>query len=173
MTPAAQRRLRPEPLEQQAVQLVHRKRATTEAKTVWTADQRKYDIDGDSPWWKRLLFKCVYAPFVEFFYEKLNFVPWDHKDAQGNYSWLERQGVFTEQWRAENEAEHYAHGFSLKLPLNEPLVAASMQTPQTHPHGGSVYGKINSRSVSIPADQIARLKRKIAETDATIAANPV
>lgn len=86
---------------------------------VFEAFQRKYNVDAGSPLWKRLFFHWVYLPFNRFSFFKLGLIPPDHlvcghcgsaKDRGGRLGWLERQGVFSNQWRAEQEAEKYAFG---------------------------------------------------------------
>lgn len=132
---------------------------------IWTADQRKYDIDADSPLLKRVAFR-VFCWIVEFCFEKWKFVPWDHRDSYGNWSWLERQGLFTEHWRAAQEAAKYPHGISIKMHLNEAQPAETIHGIQVQPHNGNGYSqRINGRMVEVPLAAMARLEKKLVETD--------
>jgi hypothetical protein len=134
-------------------------------KRIPCAFQRKYDIDAHSPRWKRFLFHWVYAPFVEFFFVHLNFVPWDKQEPDGSYSWLEVQGAYLDQWRAEQEAAKYPFGYTLELVLNEDQPAETVAVPQVHPHRPGVYEQVGKQTVPVETSQINRLQKKIAESD--------
>lgn len=130
---------------------------------IHTADNRVYEAKPEWPLWKRLLFRFVFAPFVVIGYEKFKFVPWDHQDKDGNYSWLERQGLFADKWMAEQEAAKYPHGFSITMRLNEAQPAETIHGVQTN---GKPYNqRINSRTVEFPTANVLRLRQKLTETD--------
>lgn len=137
---------------------------------IWTADVRMYNIDDGSPWWKRALFK-IYCAMVEFCFERFHFVPWDHRDSQGNYSFLLRVGAFTERWQAAQEAAKHPHGFSLKLPLNEPLGVSSVPVESIPSRSAATkaYERINRRTIEVPLEAARRLQRKLEETRVTTA----
>lgn len=133
---------------------------------LFPAGQRKYDIDANSPWWKRVLFRRVYAPFVEFFFTRLNFVPWDRRDADGSYSWLEWQGIYSQEWQAEQEAARYPFGLTLQVPFNESLPAESVHVPQKHPGASQgIYEQVGRQTVPIEVNALNRLQIKLAESD--------
>jgi hypothetical protein len=137
-------------------------------RKVYLASQRKYDVDAGSPLWKRALFWGVYMPFVRFFFRDVfKFQPPDRVERGGSYSWLEHQGVFFEEWRAEQEAAKYGFGVVLELPWDESLPAASVQLPQVHPNSTAreMYEKVGRAEVSFPRIDVERLERKLRETD--------
>lgn len=87
--------------------------------TVFEAFQRKYNLDAGAPPWKRLFFDWIYLPFNRFCFFKLNLIPPDHlecghcgraKGKDGRLGWVEQQGAFSQQWRAEQEAAKYPFG---------------------------------------------------------------
>lgn len=87
--------------------------------SVFETFQLKYNLDLGSPLWRRLFHRWVYLPFNRFCFLKLNLIPPDHlvcgncgsvKSKTGKLGWLERQGVFSQQWRAEQEAARYPFG---------------------------------------------------------------
>lgn len=87
---------------------------------VFETFQRKYDLDEGSPLWKRLFHRYVFLPFNWFCFFNLNLIIPDHllcehcgritRTGKGRLGWLERQGVFSQQWRAEQEAAKYPFG---------------------------------------------------------------
>lgn len=159
---------------QQAVHLSHPHRPEKAAKRIYSAYQYVYTISPQSPWWKRFLFKRVYCRFNEFFHDRLGFVAYTHEDALGAKCWLERQGHFLDEWRAQQEAVKYPQGFVIDLPLDEALPAESFQPVQVHPHSNTaMYDHVGRKTVPITQSSLKRLDAKIRATDQVVQANPV
>lgn len=76
----------------------------------------KYNLDAHSPLWKKLFHRWVYLPFVRFAWDKMGIVLPEAKllpNANLPHGALlvkEWQGVFTERWKAEQEASKHLHG---------------------------------------------------------------
>ena len=139
-------------------------------KNVYKVFQRKYDIDRDSPWWKRLFFWFVYMPFARFAFFKLKIVPMDHVNEHGQLGWTEDQGTWSEEWRALQDAERYPFGGVERLAFNSAedacTCAPRSQFPNSKARGE--YEKLDRETVPIAQSSLERLEKKLTETDAVV-----
>lgn len=128
-------------------------------------DQYKYGPEKEWPLWKRLLFRYIWCTLIEFGLEKLQFAQWDTKDARGNYSYREFQGVFSEPWLAAQEAGRYEHAFTQEHIVNESQPKQGILAPAFHPHAvTNAYERINRSTVHYPIADANRLRQKLIET---------
>lgn len=139
-------------------------------KECFESFQRKYDIDASAPWWKRAFFWYVYMPFVRFAFFKMRIVPMDHQDERGQLSWLERQGVWSEEWRAQLDATRYPFGGVERLAFNESeencTCAPRSQFPNSSAKKG--YERNAHKTISVKESSLERLSRKLLETDSVV-----
>lgn len=66
--------------------------------TIFTVVQWKNEIDLDSPWWKRLYYKLIYCPFMEFSLKVVKLPKPTEATIEGkkvHFSWLEIQEHFS------------------------------------------------------------------------------
>lgn len=134
--------------------------------TVYEAFQRKYDIDGNSPVWKRLFFRYVYLPFNRFCFFRLHLIPADHV-RNGELGWLERQGVFSEQWRAEQEAAKYRFGGvePLSFDVGEDDCTCSPRSLFPNSVARRKYERNSQQTVRVDVGAMQRLKYTIEMSD--------
>lgn len=139
-------------------------------KECFESFQRKYDIDRDSPWWKRLFFWFVYMPFVRFSFFKMGIVAMDHVDREGRLGWLERQGVWSEEWRALQDAERYPFGGVERLAFNSAEDACTCAPRSQFPNStaSTKYERLDAETVPIEQSKLERLSRKLLETDPVV-----
>lgn len=153
--------------------------AAAKLKECHESFQLKYDIDRSAPWWKKLYFWCVYLPFARFSFFTVGIVPMDHvrcrrcQTAIGEgvqLGWLERQSVWSEQWRALQDAERYPFGGVQRLPFNiteqEETCAPASQFPNST--ASEKYERLDAETVPIDQTKLARLSRKLLETDPVV-----
>lgn len=86
---------------------------------------RKYGVDADSPWWRRLYFRAVHLPLQRFAFV-MKIPPMGELDKDGRFSWLEYIGIATDAETAKKmcEGEFYEHH---PLPVNSSLPRESIQ----------------------------------------------
>ena len=89
----------------------------------WHVAQRKYDLDANSPLWKRIVHKYVYLPLFRFFHKRLRFITPDRIDG----SWIEHQGCFLTEAEARADAARYPFGFVVPTPLGRSLKADTVE----------------------------------------------
>ena len=58
---------------------------------------RKYGIDADSPWWRRMFFRMVYLPFVRFAFRRFSIPAPERILKNGDFEWVEGIGIATDQ----------------------------------------------------------------------------
>lgn len=133
-------------------------------KECFESFQWKYDIDRGSPWWRKIFFWLVYLPFVRFAYFKMKIVPPDHVDERGRLGWLERQGVWSEEWRALQDAEKYPFGGVERLSFNRAERAETCNPRSRFPNSEASerYERLDGDKVQQSLD---RLSQKLTETD--------
>lgn len=134
--------------------------------TVFEAFQRKYDVDANSPAWKRLFFRYVYLPFNRFCFFKLHLIPPDHL-RNGELGWLERQGVFSERWRAEQEAEKYPFGGvePLAFDTGEDDCTCAPRSIFPNSTARKRYQKHSHQEVGVEVTAMQRLKNALAQSE--------
>lgn len=143
--------------------------------TVFEAFQRKYNLDAGSPLWKRWFFRWVYLPFNRFCFFKLRLIPPDHvvcgrcgddKGKNGTLGWLERQGVFTQKWRAEQEAEKYAFGGVEPLAFETGEQDCTCQPRSIFPNSTArrKYERGSQQTVSVEVGAMQRLRNVLTDS---------
>lgn len=139
-------------------------------KECFESFQRKYDVDAESPWWKRLFFWHVYMPFVRFAFFRMRIVPMDHVNEKGELGWLERQAVWSERWRALQDAERYPFGGVERLSFNSAEEACTCAPRSQFPNSTARerYEECDAETIPIEQSALARLSRKVTETDAVV-----
>ena|SRR5687768_5884904 len=70
----------------------------------------KYDVDANSPWWKKLYFHVIFLPFLRFSWFVIGLVPPHRKDVDGRLSWKEDLGYYFDLDRANYEASQRLYG---------------------------------------------------------------
>lgn len=78
----------------------------------------KYDVDEQSPWWKKIFFRYAWLPFARFSYFKMGIIPFQRLQPDGTLEWKEQQGIFIKEEDAEREAAKHAYGGYDKVALN-------------------------------------------------------
>lgn len=133
---------------------------------VYEAFQRKYDIDKHSPRWKRFFFRYVYLPFNRFCFFRLRLIPPDHL-SNGELGWLERQGVFSERWRAEQEAEKYPFGGVEPITFDTGESDCTCAPRSIFPNSVArkKYQKHSREEVGVSAAAMQRLKNALAHSE--------
>lgn len=133
---------------------------------VYEAFQRKYDIDENSPRWKKLFFRYVFLPFNRFCFFRLQLISPDHT-RNGELGWLERQGVFSEQWRAEQEAAKYRFGGvePLAFDTGEDDCTCSPRSLFPNSSARRKYEKKSQQVVRVEVGAMQRLKNTLALSD--------
>jgi hypothetical protein len=139
-------------------------------KDCFESFQRKYDIDSNSPWWKRLFFWYVYMPFVRFAFFNMRIVPMDHVNENGELGWLERQAVWSERWRALQDAERYPFGGVERLSFNLAEDACTCAPRSEFPNSTvrKKYEGLDRETVEVRQSALERLDKKLAETDPVV-----
>lgn len=136
-------------------------------KECFESFQLKYDVDKDSPWWKKAFFWYVYMPFARFSYFKVGIVPMDHVNDKGELGWLERQTVWSERWQALQDAERYPFGGVERLPFNALEQDCTCPPLSEFPNSKARerYERSANKTVSVTESSLERLDRKLTETD--------
>lgn len=143
--------------------------------TVFEAFQRKYNLDAGTPLWKRVFFRWIYLPFNRFCFFKLRLIPPDHvvcrrcgddKGRNGTLGWLERQGVFSQKWRAEQEAEKYAFGGVEPLAFDTGEQDCTCQPRSIFPNSTArwKYERGSQQTVSVEVGAMQRLKNVLMDS---------
>ena len=132
--------------------------------------QRKYDIDEDSPWWKKLFFWYVYMPFARFAFFRMRIVPMDHVNEKGQLGWLERGTVWSEEWAALQDAGRYPFGGVERLRFDTPEDAGTCAPRSQFPNSSAKdrYDRNAHRTVPVKETSLERLSRKLRETDPVV-----
>jgi hypothetical protein len=140
-------------------------------KECFESFQRKYDVDSNSPWWKKLFFWAIYMPFARFAYFKMRIVPMDHVNEKGQLGWIERQAVWSEQWQAEQDAERYPFGGVERLSFNASEDSCTCAPRSQFPNSRAKkrYERRAHKTVAVTESSMERLSRKLLETDPVVA----
>lgn len=133
---------------------------------VYEAFQRKYDIDANSPLWKRLFFHRVYLPFNRFCFFRLNLIPPDHL-RNGELGWLERQGVFSKKWQAEQEAAKYPFGGVEPLTFDTGESNSTCAPRSLFPNSSARrrYERHSQQTVNVDVTALRRLENVLAQSE--------
>jgi hypothetical protein len=100
---------------------------------VYPAFQWKYNVDENSPWWRKLFFRYVWLPFARFSYCKMKIVPFQRLEPDGSLSWKEHQGVFVREEDAQREAAKYAYGGYSRVYFNAPEMGKTITGRSSYP----------------------------------------
>lgn len=140
----------------------------------WLSCQRKYaeDITAQTaPWWRRLFFSRVYLPFTQFCVFKLEIYPPSGQDKNGDIFWIEDQGVYLDEWKANQDAAKYPFGIAIDLPFDSSLPAKTVRTRQLMPNSPAreKYNQNGPRTVEIEEHDLGLLADINQESAAVIA----
>jgi len=145
--------------------------------TVYEPFQRKYNVDARSPLWKRLFFRYVFLPFNRFCFFRLGLITPDHllcghcgkvtNERKGTLGWMERQGIFSDQWRAEQEAAKYPFGGVEPLAFNTGEEDCTCRPRSLFPNSAARarYQKHSYATVGVEVTALQRLANVLAQSE--------
>ena len=136
--------------------------------------QRKYNEDlFRNSWWRRQFQRFVYLPFTRFCALQLKIFPPDGFDGrcpdcgsrQREFFWVDRQGVYLDEWRALQDSARYPYGFYTWLPLDDSVESETCTTLQVFPNSPARqrYARNGHKTKHVYEQDLKRLSEVSAE----------
>lgn len=104
-------------------------RAAEHLDRVWMVAQWKWELDPDTPWYRRAFFWCVYRPFIHLAWKVFKIPAAKAVEVEGGryrVIWFENGGFFSSEDQANVACTGYWHGYK-DVPLDRAFPPESAQ----------------------------------------------